>query len=175
MNIGTKSLLFGVHQFLWHPWTVARAWRRLYGHWPSFNVWICILCHDLGYWGCPNMDGMEGRKHPECGARIAGKLVYWKCRLLGNSKSVALTFGLWCKAFTLTHSIHYAQLQNRPVSPLYSADKVSVLFDPSWFYLLRGKLSGEVYEYVENSPYRGFSPETWLCWYKRKTKAKFNV
>lgn len=28
MRIGTKSILFGVHQFIWHPVTVYIAWRN---------------------------------------------------------------------------------------------------------------------------------------------------
>ena len=31
MKIGTRSVLFGAHQFATHPWFVAAAWWRLYG------------------------------------------------------------------------------------------------------------------------------------------------
>ena len=34
MKVGTRSLLFGSHQFMLHPLFVAIAWRRLYGRWP---------------------------------------------------------------------------------------------------------------------------------------------
>ncbi|MCK5235828.1 MAG: hypothetical protein KAR06_02490, partial [Deltaproteobacteria bacterium] len=60
--VGTKSLLFGVHQFIWHPITVLIAWCKLYG-WPTWPELVCIIVHDWGYWGKPNMDGPEGEKH----------------------------------------------------------------------------------------------------------------
>ena len=73
MNVGTKSLLFGVHQFIWHPVTVLIAWVSLYGR-PTWRELICIIVHDWGYWGAPNMDGEEGERHPEVGAEIALRL-----------------------------------------------------------------------------------------------------
>lgn len=56
MKTGTKSLLFGVHQFIWHPLTVLLAWIKLYG-WPAWEELVCIIIHDWGYWGKSNMDG----------------------------------------------------------------------------------------------------------------------
>ena len=73
MKIGTKSLLFGVHQFFWHPLTVYRAWKRLYGR-PNLRESICIFVHDWGYWRAGDMDGSIGGLHPEVGARIIGRL-----------------------------------------------------------------------------------------------------
>ena len=44
MNIGTKSLLYGAHQFALHPFFVALAWRRLYGRWPRDpRIWLAFL------------------------------------------------------------------------------------------------------------------------------------
>ena len=60
MNVGTRSLLFGVHQFAIHPWFVAAAWWRLYGFPFDPRLWVAFFVHDLGYWGKPNMDGAEG-------------------------------------------------------------------------------------------------------------------
>jgi hypothetical protein len=34
VTVGTRSLLFGVHQFLLHPVMVALGWRMLYGRFP---------------------------------------------------------------------------------------------------------------------------------------------
>ena len=67
MKIGTKSLLFGVHQFFWHPLTVYWAWKRLYGR-PSLREFVCIFVHDWGYWRAGDMDGAIGGLHPELGA-----------------------------------------------------------------------------------------------------------
>ena len=69
MNIGTKSILFGVNQFIIHPIMVVWAWRMLYRQWPRLHEWCAIITHDLGYWGSPDMDGTEGEKHPAYAAR----------------------------------------------------------------------------------------------------------
>lgn len=70
MKVGTKSLLFGVHCVLIHPYYVAKAWVKLYG-WPKhLAIWVSFFTHDLGYWGKPNMDGKEGETHVELGAKI---------------------------------------------------------------------------------------------------------
>lgn len=141
MNIGTKSLLFGVHQFLWHPVTVWLAWTRLYGR-PDWRTCICIAIHDLGYWGSPDMDGAKGKGHPMIGALIARKLFgpkyYWLCLL--HSRSMALKLG------------------EKP-SRLCWADKFSMIYDPSAFYLLRARLSGEIKEYRRNAADSDFMPE----------------
>lgn len=126
---GRKSLLFGVHQFFWHPWTVYKAWVFLYGR-PSFKEIICIFIHDWGYWNCPNMDDEQGQKHPELGAYLAkvflGEKYYW---------------------LVLLHSRHYSQMFNYEPSKLCWADKLSILYDPKPFYLFRARLSGEIKEY----------------------------
>jgi len=46
MKVGTKSLLWGVHQIFWHPLTVTLAWRELYKKWPSWKEFVCIFIHD---------------------------------------------------------------------------------------------------------------------------------
>lgn len=70
MKIGTRSILFGAHQFILHPVCVALAWRKLYGSLPRDpRIWLAFIVHDWGYWGCPNMDGPEGKMHPWCAAR----------------------------------------------------------------------------------------------------------
>lgn len=153
MKIGTKSVLFGVHQFLWHPWTVGLAWRRLFKVWPTWREWICIFLHDLGYWGKPNIDGPEGRTHPEFGAAIVDYL-------LGKN---------YCE-FTLFHSREYAKLARAEPSLLCWADKYCVMVEPIWFYLLRAKLSGEVKEFKANAPehVRTQSDRFWQQWYRTK-------
>jgi hypothetical protein len=126
---GRKSLLYGVHQFIWHPITVWLAWYHLYGR-PTFKESICIIIHDWGYWFTSNMDGPEGERHPEFGARIADKLL-----------------GKEYYNLVLLHSRHYARLIGQEPSKLCWADKLSVLYDPKPFYLFRARLSGEINEY----------------------------
>jgi len=172
MNVGTKSILWGVHQFLWHPLTVARAWRSLHGKWPSLNQWISIFVHDLGYWGCPNMDGTEGKEHPLAGAEMAWRWVYIANRLRGRTVNQCWHYADTSFDFALGHSTHYAKARlDGKVSTLYLADKASILFDPPWFYLLRGWLSGEVAEYVTNED-PSLTRRQWLTNYRNRIKVK---
>lgn len=157
MKIGTKSILFGVHQFLWHPLTVGLAWRRLFKVWPTWREWVCIFVHDLGYWGKPNIDGKEGRTHPIFGAHLASNLLD-----TGGSQAY---FDL-----TLYHSREYAKGNNEEPSLLCWADKYCVLCEPRWFYLLRARLSGEIREFKGHAvPHIGkVSDLAWLNWYRAK-------
>lgn len=131
--VGTRSLLFGVHQFFWHPFTVYRAWKVMYNS-PTWKEMICIIIHDWGYWGKRNMDGKEGIKHPEVGAKIAG----W---LLGKEYHDLILY----------HSRQYANKHGVKPSKLCWPDKLSILFDHKSFYLFRSRLSGEIIEYRENA------------------------
>ena len=70
MKLGTKSLLFGAHQFILHPMFVAIAWIKLFGFPKDPRVWVAFLVHDWGYWGKKDMDGEDGKTHPELGAQI---------------------------------------------------------------------------------------------------------
>lgn len=168
--LGTRSVLYGVHAFWFHPVVVGLAWRRVYGTRPTFYEWVCIFCHDtFGYWGCPNMDGPEGKRHPELGAAIARRIVNW----LGGNGDAAYKL-------TLYHSSHYARMKGAQPSALYAPDKYSICVEPRWFYLLRARLSGEVFEYIENSPLSKLPPElktpgAWWNWYHRKVKEKICV
>lgn len=159
MKIGTKSVLFGVHQFIWHPLSVGLAWRRLFKVWPTWREWVCIFVHDLGYWGKPNMDGPEGRMHPEVGADLAGRWL--------DSGYERVYHDL-----TLFHSREYAKMMVESPSLLCWADKYSVLCEPQWFYLLRARLSGEAKEFKNNAPehVRSQSDLFWLNWYRTKVR-----
>jgi hypothetical protein len=140
MKRGTKSLLFGVHQFLWHPIVVGRTWRRLYGRKPTAAEWIAIVTHDWGYWGCDSIDGPQGVLHPERSARIG----CWIARRLGASESMVT----W---LIRGHSREYAKRYGYPISALCWPDKFSIVFESTWFYLLRGILSGEITEFRANA------------------------
>lgn len=151
MKVGTKSILFGVHNFIVHPITVYRAWKYLYGK-PTWRELICIIIHDWGYWGKPNMDGAEGERHPEFAAKIAAKL-----------------FGQQYGDLCLWHSRHYARKVGAEPSKLCWADKLSIVMEPRWLYLLRAKLSGEIKEYRHTSANSGYIPlsrtnKEWFVW-----------
>lgn len=182
MKIGTRSLLFGVHQFIYHPITVGLAWHKCYKRWPLWWEWIAIFCHDLGYWGKPNMDGEEGQSHPEFGADIAARIVFRVARLWMGFEYAA-DLSNTTHSLSLYHSTHYVQKFGVKVSALYLPDKMSVLFEPKWFYLLRGRLSGEIAEYVTNAPPIASNGEQtiwrragqWFDWYRDKIAEKWRV
>lgn len=176
MTVGTKSILFGVHQFLWHPLTVGLAWFALYGKWPKWHEWVAIFCHDLGYWGCSNMDGEEGQRHPVKGAVIAERVVFHIVLVLDLFRWTKVDlwreFDLADEVFRLSigHSRFYAKRACIPLSPLFKADKASIYFDPKFFYLFRAHASSEILEYMVNSHGLPASATTsdWFDWYRRK-------
>lgn len=149
MKIGTRSLLFGAHQFVLHPLFLALAWWRLYGFPRDLRLWVAFLVHDLGYWGQPNMDGPEGARHPELGGRI-----------------MAALFGAGWGDFTRLHSRTYAKLESRAPSLLCAADKLVLLVTPRWLYLPLVCLSGEVVEYrALYAAWAGLPDVTTAEWY----------
>ena len=83
MKVGTKSVIFGVHAVLIHPFFVACAWWRLFGFPWDPRLWLAFFVHDLGYLGKANMEGPEGQQHVVLGGRIMG----WLC---GPSLSCAI-------------------------------------------------------------------------------------
>jgi hypothetical protein len=137
MRIGTKSVLFGAHQFLIHPWFVAAAWWKLYGFPWDPRLWVAFFVHDLGYLGKPNMDGCEGESHPLLGAGIM-----WAF------------FGDEWFEFTLYHSRFMARRYNRQFSKLCVADKLATAITPGWLYLPLVRLTGEIEEYMDASAHR---------------------
>jgi len=74
MRVGTKSVIFGVHSILVHPFFVAYAWSRLFGFPWDPRLWVAFLVHDLGYIGKANMESSEGQQHVVVGGRIMGWL-----------------------------------------------------------------------------------------------------
>jgi hypothetical protein len=148
MNVGTKSLLFGVHQFAWHPITLLLAWIELHKKFPSFKMMCAIVIHDWGYWGSPNMDGLEGELHPERSGKIALKL-------LGSEYEYQVLY----------HSRHYAKIHGVEPSELCWVDKLSIKYDPWWFYLIRARLSGELLEYRKLHSSMGENFKTHREWY----------
>ncbi len=134
MKIGTRSVLFGAHQFLLHPVFLAIAWRRLYGFPWDPRLWAAFFLHDLGYIGSGDMDGPEGEKHVELGAHIMRTL-------FGNS------WGEFCGR----HSRYYARARGLTVSRLCVADKLAFVLTPNWLYLPMTQATGEIFEYIERS------------------------
>lgn len=150
MKVGTKSLLFGAHQFILHPIFVFIAWWRLYGFPKDPRLWVAFLVHDWGYWGKPNMDGKEGETHVELGAKIMHWLFDKKHKTINVGRNQTIMTGgtyTWYN-FTLYHSRFYAKKNNHPISKLCVADKLAFTIPPKWLYLLFVTWSGEIYEYM---------------------------
>jgi len=158
MKIGTKSVLFGAHQFMIHPWFVALAWWKLYGFPWDPRLWVAFFVHDIGYLGCPNMDGPEGEWHVAMGAQIMGALfdndhlmTPWYCKpctwifnlILGPCKYRSTWY-----CFSFYHSRFIAKKYGLPVSKLCIADKLSFCYTPRWIYLPMVNWSGEIHEYM---------------------------
>lgn len=132
MKIGTKSILFGAHCFIVHPFFVMLAWVKLYGFPTDIRLFFAFFLHDIGYWGKPDIDGAEGERHVETGAKIMEKL-----------------FGVSWGDFTKYHSRYYSIKEGISPSRLCYADKYSLCLEPAWLYLLRVNLSGEIKEFMK--------------------------
>lgn len=151
MKIGTKSILFGAHQFLLHPLFVATAWWKLYGFPFDPRLWFCFFLHDVGYIGKPNMDGPQGKMHP------------WEVHFY-----IEALFGRKWADFCLYHSRSIAETYNAEVSPLCVADKYAFCITPRWLYLPMTKLTGEIDEYLDDSDYKECNPRdklTYILWH----------
>jgi hypothetical protein len=182
--IGTRSVLWGAHCWFIHPWFVALAWWRLFGFPRDYRLWVAFFVHDLGYVGLPNIDGDEGEKHVEWGARLMHDLfdVRWELQRLdapfpeevedlearidaGRAKASHRqgdTFWFYVQVWQtqwrdlcLYHSRFYAKNAGQLPSRLCMADKLAVALEPWWLYLPRVLLSGEIHEFMAHARARG--------------------
>ncbi|MCE5265708.1 MAG: hypothetical protein LLG97_19540 [Deltaproteobacteria bacterium] len=156
MKTGTKSILFGVHQFVIHPIVVLIAWITLYGR-PNWKTMICIVIHDWGYWGKARMDDEDGERHPEWAADFVWDMFH--------------DMDMW--ALCMFHSRHHARSRNAEPSRLCWADKLSIIYEPWWFYLPRAWASGELQEYRITAAKGGFFPawksnRKWYEWIQER-------
>ena len=134
LKIGTKSVLYGAHCFIIHPFFVAAAWMLLYGFPKHPAIWLSFFFHDIGYWGKPNMDGEEGEKHVETGAKV-----------------LEFLFGKKWGDFSRYHSRYYAKKDGVSYSKLCVADKLAIALEPHWLYLPRVRWTGEIHEYMHRA------------------------
>jgi hypothetical protein len=150
----------------WHPLVVLLAWLKLYHKVPTLYELIAIVLHDIGYWGCPDMDGECGLLHPTVGARWTVKVVRglsFFLRPLGFKEPDSWELQQMC----WFHSKAFAREMGAKPSKLCGPDKLSIIFEPWWFYSLRARLSGELDEYVNNGP-PGLTPRQWFEWLKER-------
>jgi hypothetical protein len=166
MKIGTKSILFGAHCFFIHPVFVAIAWIKLYGFPRDPRYWIAFFVHDLGYWGCSDMDGEEGEMHPEYGALLMHKWFDKKGKVvdIGRGQTMLTASATDWHDFTVFHSKTYAEKHGKDPSRLYAADKLAMALEPAWLYLPRVILTGEITEYMEVCCERFDNQKEWHKW-----------
>jgi len=142
MRTGTKSVLFGAHCFLLHPWFVAAGWWKLYGFPFDPRLWVAFFVHDLGYMGKVNMDDEEGERHVFLGAKIMHWLFDEVCGTCPFRQKI------WYQ-FSFYHSRFMAKRYNASLSKLAYADKLAIVLTPSWLYLPMANWSGEIWEYMK--------------------------
>lgn len=137
MTVGTRSVLYGAHCVLLHPWFLAAAWMRLYGFPWDIRLWTAFGVHDIGYISCHDLDGAEGETHVELGAKI-----------------MAFLFGDFWGNFTAAHSRYWAKRNGRQFSRLCVADKLAFVITPAWLYLPMARATGELAEYMQRAKER---------------------
>lgn len=127
MPVGTRTYLFGAHQFLLHPLFVMLAWYRLFGFTMDPRIYLAAFLHDIGYIGCHEIDGPEGSQHPLLGGHI-----------------MFLLFGYDWGVFTTCHSRELAKSYGFQPSKLAAADKLSMALIPNKWLCVLQWLSGEI-------------------------------
>lgn len=150
MKIGTKTLLYGCHQFVLHPAYTYVAWRKLYGEFPSIGETIAIIIHDWGYWGKSNLDGEEGEKHPEWARDVLNNIsVYVRNNIHFESGYNIFKLSQLC----LYHSRFYAKRNYEEPSKLCWADKYGTILYGKYLWSFLATISGELKEYMTNDKY----------------------
>jgi len=165
MKIGTRSVLYGAHQFIIHPLFVLAAWIKLYGC-PTWRELIAIIIHDWGYWGSPNMDGPEGEEHPAWAAAKLHKLGDKWYRFEGKRRSGKIA---WLRAGNevLYHSRFWAKKHGAEPSRLCWADKLGTAWYPTFLWCFLTRLTGEIHEYMDQRKYEihlGINMPTDTAW-----------
>lgn len=142
---GTKSYLFGCHQFILHPLWVLFAWRLEYKKWPKWWEFICIFLHDIGVCGRQYLSSDQQKKgHWYKGAYYSFYLVWY----LGGKRRSYLAH----RALKLVAG-HCPGESGYTKSRLYKVDKRSFLIAPMWWLWLNHK--------IEKFPLWNSGPRGW--------------
>lgn len=172
MKIGTKSVLFGAHQFILHPLLLIIGWYLEYG----FNrVRIRFAKREIprSIWDVPRRAYDEQILTSLWDPRlwvafIVHDLGYWgKPNMDGSEGETHPEFGAavmrrlfgepWGE-FVLCHSRYYAKRLGKPLSPLCYADKRVIIIEPWWLYLPRVWATGELAEFIAVAQRRATAP-----------------
>lgn len=133
MRIGMKTLLFGAHQFLIHPYYVRKGWVKMYGN-PPRRMWIAFLIHDWGYWPMKEIDGDKDYHS------------YWAALAVAQ-------YNAPLAREMLLHSRFTAKDLGKEPSRLCWADKMGTALMPSFLWAVLARLSGEGFIYMSNMKY----------------------
>ena len=171
MKIGTKTLLFGCHQFVLHPIYTYVAWRKLYGNFPSLGETVAIVIHDWGYFGKLNLDGKEGERHPEWANNIFERLGHFV------RDNINFDFGVYFYELgnlCLYHSRFYAKKFEQEPSKLCWADKYGTILYSKYLWSFLATISGELKEYMTNDKYeiyyKGAENDGTFLWFTEYVK-----
>lgn len=165
MRIGTRSVLFGAHQFLIHPWFVALGWWKLHGFGRVHIGHRTVL--RTGNWRETVTVHMPVPEYASLWrpalwvAFFVHDIGYWgkpnmdgpegeQHPRVGAAIMVALFGEPWGR-FVLYHSRFLAKQVGVTPSALCIADKLAIVYEPAWLYLPRVNLTGEVQEYMAKS------------------------
>lgn len=136
MKQGTRSLLVGCHQFIWHPLLVIVGWVLWHNSFPRFWELVCIFIHDWGVWGTDYLDGPDNKvRHPERGANIAKRFFGEKGWMLIAGHSLE-----YIKGWDAVHPD--LQPPDLEVSDLFYADKYSWLITPNFLLTWQHRVEG---------------------------------
>jgi hypothetical protein len=166
MKIGTRSILFGVHQFALHPLMVAAAWFKLYGFSRQrigSEMRIRRAARDGGFARITSREVYASILHPRLWlAFLVHDIGYWGSpNMDGDEGELHPQVGArimrrvtgseaW-ETFVLYHSRFLAKRHQQTPSTLCIADKLAIVLPPRWLYLRFARLSGEVHEYMAKS------------------------
>jgi hypothetical protein len=116
------------------------------------------------------MDSAEGEQHPYVGAWVVWYLYMW-AHSFTRDRRAALDRAEDLFFLVLLHSRYLCAKGNKQPSDLCWADKLSMSYDPQWFYLLRARASGEIHEYREGAREivsLVWPDEYWFTWCRNK-------
>lgn len=123
---GIGCLIFGYHNFIFHPLTLYLSYIDRYKKLPSFEWVLCFIFHDVGYAFIDMKNIRDGKEnHPIYGAYIIKTLIgdYWA-------------------DICIRHSREFCNNEN--VSDLAYIDKDSTRFHPIEFAIIQCFISGEL-------------------------------
>ncbi len=108
-----------------------------------------------------DIDGEEGKTHPELGAQI----IHWLFDKKARSDYWFVPPPVWYE-FCLYHSRYYAKNEDHPVSALALADKLGFVITPWWVFVPLAWMCGSLKEYHGLHKHKAWSSDSFKEWTK---------